>query len=174
MGGGFALLGSWLALKWQTKNEARSVAAAILAELSVAQRMLERKGITQFYQQMLEGWKTTGEVADRQILIDMFDHQPRDVLPVYFAMTGKLGLLPPKLASSIVEYHALVMGLTQTVVRFLARRDLNKLAVQALANSLEQQWSEINTTRRKLISDLSEHASGNATESSQLESDSQA
>lgn len=159
MGGAFALLGSWFALKLQTQKEARGVAAAIVAELSVAQRLLERDGVLDFYKQMLDDWKTTGEVADRQILIDMFDNQPQDVLPVYFSMAGNLGLLPPQLSSAVVEYHALVIGLTRTVVRFLGRRDLDRSAVQALARSVEGQFDDVNSMRKSLIADLNAYVS---------------
>lgn len=154
IGGLFALVGAWLALKWQAEHEAKGVAGAILAELSVAQRMLERDGVAALYQQMLNRWKTTGEIGSRQVIIDMFDNEPRDVLPIYYSMARKLDLLPSDLASEIVEYHANIVALPRVVVRFLGRQELDQKAVKDLATSVEARFHALSKMRASLIEKL--------------------
>ncbi len=158
IGGLFALAGGWFALKWQSEREARGVAAALLAELSVAQRMLEQTNVAEFYQQMLDQWKSTGEILDRQAIIDMFDSQPQDVLPVYYSMAGKLGLLPHELASTVVEYYAGIVALPRTIVRFLGKRELSPEVVKQLAHSIEFQYNKTTAMRSKLIVELTAYA----------------
>lgn len=155
IGGLFALIGAWLALKWQAEHEAKGVAGAILAELSVAQRMLEKDGVAALYQQMLDQWKMTGEIDNRQIIIDMFDNEPQDVLPIYYSMARKLDLLPSDLASEIVEYHANIIALPRVVVRFLGKQDLDQSAVREIAASVEQRFHALSEMRADLIRRLS-------------------
>jgi hypothetical protein len=153
IGGAFALLGGWYALKWQAEREARVVAAALLAELSTAQKMLDQ-GMSDVYSEMLDHWKSTGEIADRQMLVDIFDNQPQDTLPVYYSMAGKLGLLPQDLAVKVVEYHAGIIGLTRTIVRFLGQREQATEIVKALAFSVEAQFHRAAERRAELITEL--------------------
>lgn len=155
IGGAFALIGGWYSLKLQKAHEARGVAGALAAELTTAQRMMDEGGVVELYKALLEGWKATGQVLDRQLLVDLFDNQPQDVLPVYYSMAGKLGLLRPELASRVVEYHALIIGLPRTIVRFLGKRELNQQTVKGLANSIEAQWDRATALRADLITDLS-------------------
>jgi hypothetical protein len=155
VGGFFALVGGWLGLHWQAQHEARRVAGALLAELTVAQNLLERSGVATFYQQMLNDWKETGQIQDRQAIIDMFDNAPQDTLPVYYSMVDKLGLLPTDLAAEIVQYHATVIALPRMIVRFLGKRELDRSAVKEIAKAIEVQFHESTQLRAKLITELS-------------------
>lgn len=157
IGGAFVLLGGRYALKWQAEREARVVAAALLAELSTAQKMLDQ-GISDLYSDMLEHWKATGRIEDRQMIVDMFDNQPQDALPVYYSMAGKLGLLPQHLAVKVVEYHAGIIGLTRTIVRFLGQREQAPEIVKALALSVETQFQSAAERRAELITELAAFA----------------
>jgi hypothetical protein len=154
IGGAFALVGGWYSLKLQKEDEARGLAGALAAELTTAERMMEG-GVVDLYTALLDGWKATGQVIDRQVLVDLFDNQPQDSLPVYYSMAGKLGLLPAEIASRVVEYHALIVGLQRTIVRFLGKRELGQQTVKGLAASIEAQWNRSSTLRAALITDLS-------------------
>jgi hypothetical protein len=158
VGGVFVIVGGWLAINWQSDREARRVAGALLAELSVAKEMLEKDGVAVFYQQTLDHWKATGEVLNKQTIIDMFDNQPQEVLPVYYSMVGKLGLLPRALASDVVEYHARIIALPRVIVRFLGKQDLDKPTVKLLAHSVQGQFEKINVMRDSLVLRLSAFA----------------
>jgi len=149
----FALVGGWLSNKWQSEREAHGVASALLAELSLAEALLET-GAGSFYQQMLAEWKNTGEVRHRQAVIDLFDNDPQEALPVYYAMAGKLGLLPKSLASDVVTYHSKIIALPRTIVRFLGKQELERRVVQDIAGWIEQQFHELSTVRRRLIVNL--------------------
>lgn len=155
IGGAIAILGGWLAVEWQARREARGVAAALSAELTVAQRMLEEGHVAELYQALLDQMKATGQVVDRQLLIDLFDRPPQDALPVYYSMAGRLGLLPGRIGSDVVEYHSLVIGLQSTIVRFLGKREgISKQTVKGLAASVETQWNKSKALRTNLITEL--------------------
>jgi hypothetical protein len=158
VGGLFALVGGWLGLHWQTEREARRVAGAILAEMSVAQALMEAGGAA-FYQQMLDAWKATGVVPNRQAVIDMLDNEPQDSLPVYYAMAGNLGLLPRGLAAEIVEYHAGIIALGRMVVRFIGKQELDQPTVKEIAKSIEAQFHKSTGLRTRLIAELASFAS---------------
>lgn len=154
LGGGFTLLGGWLAVRWQSAHEAKSIAAALLSELSAADNIMRRGNVDRFYRDTLDHWKETGTVHDRQSLKDMFGSDPQDALPVYYSMASKLGLLPQALAADIVEYHAFVVGLNRILAGFIGGRDLPPEVVKAVAFSIESQWDTITKLRAKLISEL--------------------
>lgn len=151
IGGAFTLLGGWFALRWQTRNSTQAVAGALLAELRTADTMLEKQGVNAFYDQMLDHWKETGRIEDPQMIADMFDNNPQESMPVYYAMAPQLGLLPHKTSAAVVEYHAKVIGLTKVVVRFLGKRQLDEPTVKLLAHSVEAQWAELKRLRRGLM-----------------------
>lgn len=158
VGGAFALCGVWFALKWQAEREARGIAAALLAELRVAQALMEAGGAA-FYLQMLEAWKTTGVVTNRQAIVDMLDNEPQDTLPVYYSMVGKLGLLPQGTAAEIVEYHAGIIALGRMVVRFLGKQEFDPPMVKELAKAIETQFNKSAELRITLIKELAAFAS---------------
>jgi hypothetical protein len=151
VGGAFTLLGGWFALRWQNRNSMRAVAAALLAEIRVADTMLEKQGVDKFYQQILDHWKETGRVEDSQTLVDMFDRAPEEGFPVYYAMAPQLGLLPHETSAAVVEYHAMAIGLITLVVRFVGKRQLDPATVKVLAHSIEAQWLKQRELRRRLM-----------------------
>lgn len=155
IGGMFALVGGWLALEWQTQREARGVASALLAELTLSERLLEEGGSNRaFYQTLIDEWKATGTVQHPQAIADMFDSDPQESLPVYYAMAGKLGLLPERIAADVVAYHAKIIALPRMVVRFLGRQRLEKSFVKGIAAQVETQFHESTEMRAKLIKAL--------------------
>ena len=158
IGGLFAVMGGWLGIHWQAAREARGVAGTLLAEMAVTQRLLESGGNAAIYQKMLDDLKATGEIRDRQALIDMFDNEPQDALPVYYSMVGKLGLLPSELAADVVQCHATMVALPRVIVRFLGKRELDRAAVKQLANTIERQFHENARLRSKLIAELAAFA----------------
>jgi hypothetical protein len=158
IGGAFALAGGWLAFRLQSKQELMGVAGALLAELAAAERLMRKGKVAAVYQRMLDEWKETGEVQHRQLLAKLFHNEPQDTLPVYYAMAGKLGLLPRQLASDVVEYHATIIALPRTIVRFLAEEKLDPAIVRDVAVSIERQWHESSAMRTKLITELGEYA----------------
>lgn len=164
IGGAFALVGGWYSIKWQKERETRGVAGALAAELATGQRLAKEGRVEELYQALLDGWKKTGEVTDRQFLVDLFGSQPQDALPIYYSMSGKLGLLPPQVGSDVVEYHSLVVGLQRTIVQFLGKREgISKQAVKGLANSIEAQWKRAKELRVSLISELEGISNAGAT-----------
>jgi hypothetical protein len=151
-------VGGWYSISWQKQHEAKGVAAALCAELSVAQQMQEGH-VTELYRALLDGWKQTGTVIDRQFLVDLFEFEPQDTLPVYYSMSGKLGLLPNDIASELVEYHALIVGMARTIVRFLGKRaDLAPQTVKGIGNSVEAQWNRATELRSTLITKLKSYS----------------
>ena len=154
IGGLFALLGGWLGVHWQAAREARGVAGTLVAEMAVAQRLLESGGNAKIYQDMLDDLKATGVIRDRQLLVDMFDNAPQDALPVYHSLVGKLGLLPRNLAADVVQCHATMVALPRIIVRFLGKRELDPPAVKELAKTIEKQFHENTRLRAKLVEEL--------------------
>lgn len=154
IGGVFTLLGGWFAIRWQTMRSARAVAGALLAEIRTAETMLAKGGVGNLYEGILDHWKETGRVEDRQTIADIFDNDPRETLPVYYAMAPQLGLLPHDLSAAVIEYHAKVIGLNKMIVRLMGKRELNEASVKALALSIEAQWNEQQELRRNLIAML--------------------
>lgn len=154
IGGLFTLAGGWAALRGQLAQESRGVARALAAELKTAQNMMNQSSVGDFYQNTLNFWKENGTVTDQQMLIDMFDHEPQDVLPVYYSMASKIGLLPASLATMTIEYHAKAISVNRIIVRFFGKRTLPAEQVQALAASVEVLWKDLNAMRPKLIEEL--------------------
>lgn len=154
IGGLFVLVGGWLALNWQAERQARNVASAILAELSVSEEMLEKESVAEFYRELLHQWKETGTIRDRQSIVDLFDSNPQESMPVYYSMAPSLGLLPRGLAADIVQYHARIIGLQKTVLRLARRTDLDKETMKVLGQSLELQFDKTTALRQRLIAEL--------------------
>jgi hypothetical protein len=159
IGGLFAVIGGWLAIHWQAARQARGVAGALVAEMAVTERLLNHGGAAALYQQMLDDLKATGEIRDRQALVDLFDNEPQDTLPVYYSMAGELGHLPKELAAEVVQYNSTMVALPRMIVRFLGKRELSKQVVKELAQNIEAQFQENRRLRGKLITQLAEFAS---------------
>jgi hypothetical protein len=160
LGGLFTLAGGWFAIRWQREHEAKSIAATLLAELRTTEKLMGEGNVSQFYRDTLSHWKETGDVGDRQLIVDMFDNDPQDALPVYYSMVSRLGLLPAPLAAEIVEYHAIAISINRLLVRFFGRREMEPDQVRALSLSVEQLWDRSTALRGELIQRLTDFARG--------------
>lgn len=155
MGGAFALVGGWLAVRWQAGHNAKALASSILAEITASFAIDPNRKSDEFYRQVLQHIRDVGEVPNREILMASLDQDPTVSLPVYYGNVSSIGLLPPLICKRIIVFYARTQSLRLSAIRFLCGSiDLSAEQLGALSYALEQQLDEVLSERDALVKEL--------------------
>jgi hypothetical protein len=155
LGGGLALTGGWLAIRWQTRQNARALAFSVLAELATALEIDPAGNADRFYRHVLEAVKSTGEVVHAKALVGSLDQDPFHVAPVYYGSVANIGLLPPDLGKAVMVVYSRMQGLRVSAIRGLGGQfDFEPDQLKAVAYAIEQQYDLMLAERASLISAL--------------------
>lgn len=158
VGGGFAMWGSWLGIRWQAAHNSHSLAAAILAEITTIDRVDKENRSEQFYTHFLDHIDEHGEVPNPEVLAAALDQDPTISFPVFYGNVSNLGLLPTEICQDIIAFHAKMQGLRISALRYLCGpKPLPPDRLRALSRELRSQYDDVQKRRRTLRAGLEAH-----------------
>lgn len=103
----FGLAGIWLGQKNQARNQAKSVRAALLAEVAAIEKHLSDKGYVEELKEKAAALKSFKSIAEKKVCrfqITSADHMTR----IYKANLAHLGALSKTEAKLVVRFHHLL------------------------------------------------------------------
>lgn len=155
VGGLLALWGARLGIAWQARHRARTLAAALLAEIE-AVRDLDNQGAGQrLNHDLLAALQEGGASLNRAAIRSLYDVSPADAAPVYHASLEDIGLLEPHLSKGLIEYYTSAFALLRFITRFLGEDlGLDAEEMKAIGRSIEAQYATLAERRAEVIASL--------------------
>jgi len=133
---------TYFGVRLQSEIDLKRIARACLIEMESLSDD-ELVADETFYRPLLAQWKASGDIANKELLAQIFSEGPKDHFPVYYANVGELGRFSEQVSTPLIRYHRLRSGLMATAARVLLAEDLEKEAVRAIAGSLETQYERM-------------------------------
>lgn len=133
---------TYLGVRLQSEVDLKRIARACLIEM---ESLTDDELVADetFYRPLLAQWKASGDIANKELLAQIFSEGPKDHFPVYYANVGELGRFHEQFSTPLIRYHRLRTGLMAAAAKVLLAQDLDREAVRAIAGSLETQYERM-------------------------------
>jgi hypothetical protein len=155
VGGLLALLGARLGIGWQARLRARTLAAALLAEIEAARDLDDQGAGQRLNRELFKALQEGGELMSRAAIRGLYGVSPSEAAPVYHASLGEIGFLEPQLSRSLIAYYASAFSLLRFITRFLGEDlGLDAAALKGIGQSIEAQYAVMIERRGEAVASL--------------------
>jgi hypothetical protein len=155
VGGLLALLGARLGIGWQARLRARTLAAALLAEIEAARDLDDQGAGQRLNLELLKALQEGGETMSRDAIRGLYGVSASEAAPVYHASLGEIGFLEPQLSRALIAYYASAFSLLRFIARFLGEDlGLDAAALKGIGQSIEAQYAVMIERRGEAVASL--------------------